>query len=265
MRRKLAWFTAMVGAVCLTGVISAQQKTTTTEMKNFEVISVDGNKLVLRGAEGSKEFTVSDDFRFDIGGQKMSVHDLKPGMKGTATITTTTTVTPVTVTEVRNAEVIQASGGSVLVRGQNGYRNFTQGDVEKRNITIIRDGKPVDISQLSVGDRLTATIVTEKPPKIMTEQQVQATIHPAAPGAAPAPKTPAPAASDRKTGRRRGGPGGVRWWRSENNHWCRHRHWREEDSPQDREPAAADRSHRRSVSGDRRRSGGSASSYGVVV
>lgn len=195
MRRKLAWLTAMVGAVCLTGVLSAQQKTTTTEMKNFEVISVDGNKLVLRGAEGSKEFVVSDDFRFDIGGQKMSVHDLKPGMKGTATITTTTTVTPVTVTEVRNAEVIQASGGSVLVRGQNGYRNFTQGDVEKRNITIIRDGKPVDISQLSVGDRLTATIVTEKPPKIMTEQQVQATIHPGAPAAAAAPKTSAPAAS----------------------------------------------------------------------
>jgi len=193
MRRKLAWLTAMVGAVCLTGVLSAQQKTTTTEMKNFEVISVDGNKLVLRGADGaSKEFTVSDDFQFDVKGQKITVHDLKPGMKGTATITTTTTVTPVTVTEVRNGEVIQASGGSVLIRGPNGYKNFTQGDVEKRNITIIRDGKPVDISQLSVGDRLSATIVTEKPPKVMTEQQVQATIHP---GAAPAPKTPAPAAS----------------------------------------------------------------------
>jgi hypothetical protein len=204
MRRKLAWFTAMVGAVCLTGVLSAQQKTTTTEMKSFEVISVDGNKLVLRGADGaSKEFTVSDDFQFDVKGQKISVHDLKPGMKGTATITTTTTVTPVTVTEVRNGEVIQASGGSVLIRGPNGYKNFTQGEVDKRNITIIRDGKPVDISQLSVGDRLSATIVTEKPPKVMTEQQVQATIHPAAPGAAPAPKTPAPAAS---AARSAGGP-----------------------------------------------------------
>jgi hypothetical protein len=191
----------MVGAVCLTGVISAQQKTTTTEMKSFEVISVDGNKLVLRGADGaSKEFTVSDDFQFDVKGQKISVHDLKPGMKGTATITTTTTVTPVTVTEVRNGEVIQASGGSVLIRGPNGYKNFTQGEVDKRNITIIRDGKPVDISQLSVGDRLSATIVTEKPPKVMTEQQVQATIHP---GAAPAPKTPAPAAS---TARSAGAP-----------------------------------------------------------
>ncbi len=195
MRRNLAWFVAMVGAVCLTSVMSAQQRTTTTEMKSFEVISVDGNKVVLRGADGaSKEFTVADDFKFDVKGQQISVHDLKPGMKGTATITTTTTVTPVTVTEVRNGEVIQASGGSVLIRGPNGYRNFTQGDVEKRNITVIRDGAPVDISQLRVGDRLTATIVTEKPPKVMTERQVQATIHPAAPGAAPA-TAGAPAAS----------------------------------------------------------------------
>ena len=103
MRRKLAWFTAMVGAVCLTGVMSAQQKTTTTEMKNFEVISVDGNKLALPGRRRiERVHRVSTTSGSTSSGQKMSVHDLKPGMKGTATITTTTTVTPVTVTEVRN-------------------------------------------------------------------------------------------------------------------------------------------------------------------
>jgi hypothetical protein len=46
------------------------------------------------------ELTVADDFRFIVNGQPMSVKELKPGMRGRATITTKTTVTPVTVTEV---------------------------------------------------------------------------------------------------------------------------------------------------------------------
>jgi hypothetical protein len=196
MKREVGWIATMIGAVFVSlAVVSAQQTSTTTATKRFEVISVDGNKAVLRAQDGtSKEYNVPEDFRFDVGGQKISVHDLKPGMKGTATITTTTTVTPVTVTEVRNAEVMQASGGSVLVHGPNGYKMFTQGDVEKRNITVIRDGKPVDISELRTGDRLTATIVTEKPPKVMTQQQVQATISPGS-VAPPPPSVAAPASS----------------------------------------------------------------------
>ena len=38
--------------------------------------------------------TVADDFRFNVDGKMLSVHELKPGMSGTATITTKTTVTP---------------------------------------------------------------------------------------------------------------------------------------------------------------------------
>jgi hypothetical protein len=196
MKWHMKWLAAMTsaGLVCLmVGVVSAQQSTT-TEMKRFEVISVDGNKVVLRGTEGSKEFTVSEDFRFDVNGQKISVHQLKPGMKGTATITTITTVTPVTVTEIRNGEVLQASGGSVVIKGPNGIKMFNQGDVDKRNITVMKDGKPVDISELRAGDHLSATIVTEKPPKTVTERQVQASIATGtpistAPAAAPAAKS----------------------------------------------------------------------------
>ena len=113
-------------------------------------------------------------------------------MKGTATITKTTTVTPVTVTEVKQATVMQATGNSVIVRGENGIRMFSVGDINKRNITILRGGKPVELGDLREGDRLTATVVTEGPPKVMTEQDVKASIS-AASVPAPAPPPPAPA------------------------------------------------------------------------
>ena len=98
-------------AVCFTAVTSTAQTTTTsTQTKKFEVIAVNGNDLVVKLPEGTREIKVPDDFRFTVDGQQLAARDLKPGMKGTATITTKTTVTPVVVTEVKNGEVMQASG-----------------------------------------------------------------------------------------------------------------------------------------------------------
>jgi hypothetical protein len=171
-----------VAALSLFGFVAsslAQTKSTTTEMKRFEIISVDGNKVVVRGAEGTREITVPDDFKLTVAGQPVSVADLKPGMKGTATITTTTTVKPVYVTEVKNGTVQQATGGSILVRTPAGFKNFTQGDIDKRGVKILKDGQAVQISDLHAGDKLTATIVTEKPPQIMTSRQVDAALTPA--------------------------------------------------------------------------------------
>jgi LPXTG-motif cell wall-anchored protein len=62
---------------------------------------------------------------------------------------------------------------------------FTEGDVAKRGVKIMRDGQPLEFSSLREGDKLTATIVTSKPPKVMTERQVQASMQ-SVPAAAPA-------------------------------------------------------------------------------
>lgn len=182
--------------LCLSAVVSAQQTTTSTQTKKFEVISVDGNQLVVKLPEGTRQLTVPDDFMFDVDGKQMSVRELKPGMKGTAQITTKTTVTPVTVTEVKNGTVMQASGSSLIVRTDEGIKMFSPGDVEKRNVKLTRDGRPLEFSSLHAGDTLTATIVTTHPPKVVTEKQVQATL--GREGAAPA-GTAAPAAKSAAT------------------------------------------------------------------
>src|SRR5262245_5950237 len=204
MRRNRTWFLGFgtIGILCLfIGTAMAQKTTKTSEVKRFRVVSVDGNKVVVKGDRGSQEITVPDDFRFTVNGKEVSVHELKPGMRGSATITTTTTVTPVHTTEVRNAEVVQASASSIIVRGAKGFQMYTEGDVEKRGIKVYKNGRPVTFSDLHAGDKLTATIVTEGPPKVVTKRDVQARLASppppatAAPGAAPAGANASPGAT----------------------------------------------------------------------
>jgi len=195
MSRAISRIMLVVAVVCGMAVASqaGQSTTSTLQTKSFEVLSVQGSQLVVRLPEGTRELTVPDDFRFTVDGKQLTVAELKPGMKGTATITTRTTVTPVTVTEVKNGTVMQASGASVLVKTDEGFKNFTQGDLDKRGVKIMRDGKMVDLSSLRKDDRLSATIITSKPPRVMTEKEVNATLaaSPAAGAAAPAGSTAA--------------------------------------------------------------------------
>ena len=203
MTRRTA--TLMIGAACaivsLAGVASAQTTATSTRTQPFEVISVVGNQLVVRGPDGTKELTVPEDFRFTVDGKQLSVHDLKVGMKGEATTTTITTTKKVYVTEERNAKVMQANGNSVILRAQDGtFKLFTQEDANKYKISITRGGKPIEFQQLRANDLVTATMVTSRD-EVLTEQQVNARLAQApAPMAAAAPaskpmNSPAPAMS----------------------------------------------------------------------
>lgn len=194
-RRLLTFGVHCVLAALLSGIASAQETKKSTETRSFEIISVDGNRVVYRGGDGAvKEVTVTDDFKINMNGQTLGVHDLKPGMKGTAVITTTTSTQPVTVTEVRNAKVLATAGNAIIVRGEDGTRKFTLDDVNDKNITILREGQRVDLSGLKVGDNLTATIITRHPPKVMTEREVNASVQaPPAPARAPAAAAPASA------------------------------------------------------------------------
>jgi len=171
----------------------AQTTTSSSETKTFTVLAVQGNTLVVRLPEGTRELTVPDDFRFTINGQPMSVHELRVGMNGTATITTRTTVIPVSVTEVKNGTVALKSGGTVMVRTAEGVKSFSQGDIDKRGVKIYMDGKPVQIVDLHEGDKLSATIVTSRPPRIVSEREVRASTN--APAPAPVPESTRAAAA----------------------------------------------------------------------
>ncbi len=197
MSRGMSKVLLAAAVVGLTSVAALAQQSTTSETKTFEVIAVQGNQLVVSLPEGTRELTVADDFRFTVNGQQLAVRDLRPGMKGTATITTRTTVTPVTVTEVKDGTVAYAAGSTIIVRTPEGIRSFTQSEVDKRGVKIMRSGKPAQVSDFRQGDRLSATIITAMPPKVVSEQEVQATLATAAssPRAASAPAASAPAAS----------------------------------------------------------------------
>jgi hypothetical protein len=196
MKRPVMWMSAFL-CVAIVGIVqvtaSAQQKAATTtktqSVVHFEVVAVQGNTVTVKSAErGARDITVDDSFRFTVDGNPVSVHDLKPGMKGTATITTTTTVTPVVVTEVKSAQVAKVAGNSIIVyTKEGGYKMFTEEDAAKRGVKIVKNGAPADFSALREGDMLTATIVTEHPPKVMTKRQVDAGMtSPATASAAPA-------------------------------------------------------------------------------
>jgi len=186
-RTALRCMLAVVTVTCVTAVLASAQ--TTSQTKSFEVISVDGNDLVVKLPEGTKQLTVPEDFRFTVDGQQLSVHDLKPGMKGTAVVTTKTTSVPVTVTEVKNGTVRQVNGPTIIVQTPEGFKMFTQSDVNKRGVKIIKDGKPAEISDFRAGDTLSATIVTSMPPKVITEKQVNAYLARAAAGGSAAGST----------------------------------------------------------------------------
>ena len=100
---------------------AAHAQSTTTHVKSFQIISVEGNDVVVMEADGPHEYTLPADFRFDVGGKQVPLQDLKPGMKGKATITTTTTVKPVFVTEVKDGVVMKNIGAGTRHRPHQGH------------------------------------------------------------------------------------------------------------------------------------------------
>lgn len=156
-------------ALFLAGMLvcfGAAQAQVTTEVRTGTVVSVDGNNLVVRFSTGElKTFDVPEDFRFDVDGKQLSVHELKPGTALSRTITTSTDPKTVYTTTERSGTVWFVQGNTLIVTGADRKnRQYIVPNWQKFKV----NGQDMTVDQLKKGMVLTATIVHENQSTVVT-------------------------------------------------------------------------------------------------
>jgi len=132
------------------------------DARNAEIVAVSGNQVVVRSTDGYRMLTVAPDYRFTINGQPMSTTQIKPGMTVNSTIQTTTSPVMLTSNEMRDAQVVSASGGTVVIKDESGQqKTLNSGDFRNMDVVIMKDGRPVMATDLKTGDRVTAVMLTQ--------------------------------------------------------------------------------------------------------
>ena len=172
---------AILLALVALGTAQAQDSTVTTiahgqssfdtQVKNAEIVYVEGNDLVLKLENGRVEhLVVPDSDRFTIDGKQVSVHELVPGTKLTQTITTTTT--PRYVNSVRTIEgkVWHANAPKSLILTLPDDKNQVFNVPNDAKFTI--DGKEKTVFDLKKGMKIKATIVTDEEHTIVESNKV---------------------------------------------------------------------------------------------
>jgi len=131
-----------------------------TQVRNAEVVYVEGNDLVLKLENGRVEhLVVPDSDKFHVDGQEVTVHDLKPGTKLTETIATT--ISPRYVNTVRTIEGkvwhVNAPKTVILTLGDGTNKQYTVPDHAKFTI----NGEKKTVFELRKGMKVQATVVTD--------------------------------------------------------------------------------------------------------
>jgi hypothetical protein len=144
------------------------QPSSDTQVKNAEVVYVEGNDLVLKLEDGKIEhLVVPDSDKFTIDGKEVSVRELVAGTKLTQTITTTTT--PHYVSSVRTIEGtvwhVNPPTSVILAFPDHTNRMYNVPNHVKFNI----DGEEKTIFDLKKGMKVRATVITDEE-KTVVEQ-----------------------------------------------------------------------------------------------
>jgi hypothetical protein len=177
------WLVLVAGAAGVAFTLSTsaqvQTKTTTTgdsatvqtQVERGEVVTVSGNDLVVKMADGTlRHFAnVPDSARATVDGQQLGIHDLKPGMKLQRTITTITK--PKTITTVQSVTgkvwFINPPNSVILTLEDGKNQQFKIPKNQKFNV----DGQMVDAWGLKKGMKVSATKVVEVPVIVVAQNR----------------------------------------------------------------------------------------------
>ena len=178
---KSAWPLVATTTACLafTLSLSAQVQTTTTtapgqptvvtKVERGEVVTVSGNDLVVKMADGTvRNFaSVPESARVTVDGKQLGIHDLKPGMKLQRTITTTTTPMTITTVETVKGKVwaIQPPLSVILTLEDGKNQQFKIPEDQKFDV----DGQMVDAWGVRKGMIIAATKIVEEPAVEITQ------------------------------------------------------------------------------------------------
>jgi hypothetical protein len=189
--------TAIAASVVVVATAAAQQKMPETTKESIKgdsshvtqrlegtVQYEQGNTLVVRMSSGEiREFNVPDSQKFNIDGKEVTVHDLKPGTKLQATVTTTTTSVTDRTTTVGTGKVWYVAGNNVILTLPNGENRMYK--VEEHYKFNIGGNKDATVFDLKKGMTVSAQRITEEP-------RVEIATNTVVTGQAPPPPAPKP-------------------------------------------------------------------------
>lgn len=183
-------FLAFAAAACLfVGNAQAQQKTVEhvpagphevqVTMHHSTVVMVEGNHLVVRRSNGVLDaLQIPEDFRFHMGDRALTVHELKPGMIITETVTSTSKPMIVKTVVIDHGTVWHANGEYVSIRTRDNKVNEYK-IPSWAKVTV--DGVEQSVFDLRRDMEISATIVTEEPLHVVEEERRTNVHHPAEP------------------------------------------------------------------------------------
>jgi len=142
----------------------------TTHVKNAEVIHVSGHEVVVELEDGKLELlNLGKDFRFQVDGRDLTVHELTPGTKLSQEIHTVSAPQEVTTLRTVKGTVWSVNGPHLILSFPDGKNKaYTVPD----GIVFKIDGKDKTVFDLRKGMDISATVLTVAPEQIITQHTV---------------------------------------------------------------------------------------------